>query len=63
MGILDSMNTGSQERLAMLRARIREAEEKRERASAAGDGLEACRQTGNIAVWKHAIHREFKDEQ
>ena len=56
------IETGSPERLAMLRTRIRESEEKMDRAAAAGDGLEACRQKGNIEVWRHAIQREYGNE-
>lgn len=54
-----TLETGSPERLQMLRGRIREAEEARDRAKAAGDSFEACRQKGNIAVWQHAIQREY----
>ena len=57
------MNTGSPERLEMLRARIREAEAKLKRAEAAGDGLEQCRQSGNIVVWQHAIDREYGENK
>lgn len=53
------METGSPERLEMLRDRIREAEKARERAREKGDMFEAIRQKGNIEVWRQAIQREY----
>lgn len=53
------METGSPERLEWLKSQIRRAKEKEKRAAAAGDGMESCRQKGNIAVWRHAIEREY----